>query len=96
MLPKFARRLLFAFAVTAIAAAAPTMPATAADGCLPPSRAPYGLSNFLGQIREMTGGGSVVRACLREINGRLIYQVTVQVGGQVMTVNIDANTGAPQ
>ncbi len=95
MLPKFVRRLFLAFAVT-IAAAAPTVPATAADGCLPPSRAPRGLSDFLGQIRSMTGGGAVVRACLREINGRLIYQVTVQVGGQVMTVNIDAKTGAPQ
>ena len=45
----------------------------------------------------MTGGGVVVSACLRQANGSgYIYVVRVQVGGRVVTVTIDAATGAPR
>ncbi len=67
-----------------------------ADACLPPSKAPRGLADFLGAIRAMTGGGVVVSACLRQANGGMVYVVKVQVGGRVVTVTIDAATGAPR
>ena len=79
-----------------IAAVSATAMPVSADACLPPSQAPRGLSEFLGAIRAMTGGGVVVSACLLQGGGGLIYDVKVQVGGKVITVRIDAATGAPR
>jgi hypothetical protein len=80
-----------------LALSASALPAHAGgDGCLPPARAPRGLSDFLGQIRALTGGGAVVHACLKQVGNRYVYEVKVQIGGRVVTLNIDAATGAPQ
>ncbi len=95
MLARFLRGVIIGVTmIAAVSASAP--PASAAGGCLPPSKAPRGLSDFLGAIRAMTGGGTPVRACLLQIGGRLVYEVKVQVGGKVVTVRIDAATGAPR
>jgi hypothetical protein len=95
MLARFSRGFIVGLAMIS-AVAATTLPAFAADGCLPPSRAPRGLSDFLGTIRAMTGGGVVVWACLHQVGGRYVYEVKVQVGGKVVTLSIDAATGAPR
>ncbi len=96
MFQEFLRKLVIGL-VMLLAMSASALPAHAAgDGCLPPSRAPRGLSDFLGQIRALTGGGAVGHACLRQVGSRYVYEVKVQIGGRVITVNIDAATGAPQ
>ncbi len=71
---------------------ATTLPASA-DACLPPSQAPQGLSDYLGPLRAVTGGGTVVNACLMKVGNRYIYKVWVQVGGRVVTKTIDLATG---
>ena len=88
MLAKLTRGLIVGFAMISAVSAA-SLPAYA-DACLPPSQAPTGLSEFLGVIRAMTGGGVVVGACLQRGGGGLVYVVKVQVGGKVITVRIDA------
>ena len=95
MLARFLRRLTVGLAMI-VAVSAAALPAYAADSCLPPSQAPRGLSDFLGLIRAMTGGGVVVHACLRQAGGGLVYDVKVQIGGKVVTLRFDAATGAPR
>ena len=68
------------------------LPASAADGCLPPDQAPRGLGEFIGAIQSMTGG-RLVHACLKKVGGRYVYVVQIQVGGQVITRVIDLTTG---
>ncbi len=95
MLAKLLRGLIVGSAMIS-AVSATTLPASAADGCLPPGSAPRGLSSFLPLIRAMTNGGVVVHACLLQVGGHLVYDLKVQIGGKVVTVRIDAATGAPR
>ncbi len=94
MLATLIRGVIVGFTMI-LAVSATTPAADAAGACLPPSQAPRGLGDFLGLIRSMTGGGVVVNACLQKVGDRYIYDVKVQIGGRVMTVRIDAATGAP-
>ncbi len=93
MLARFYRGFIVGLAMIS-AVAATTLPTSAADACLPPSEAPRGLSDFLPMIRAMTGGGVVVNACLQKVGSRYIYKVYIQVGAKVVTISIDAATGA--
>jgi uncharacterized membrane protein YkoI len=95
MLARLFRGLIVGLTMVLAVSATP-LQASAAGGCLPPSQAPRGLSDFLGIIRAMTGGGVIVNACLRQAGGGLVYELKVQVGGKVITVRIDAATGAPR
>ena len=52
------------------------------------------LSNFLGEIRTVTGGGTPTDSKLCDIAGRRVYTVVVMVGGQPTLVRVDAVTGA--
>jgi uncharacterized membrane protein YkoI len=80
-------------ALVLVAALAVASPVAHAAGCLPPSQAPRGLSEFLGAIRGKFPGGVIVNACLQNVGGKYIYKVYVQVGGKVVTLTFDARTG---
>ena len=88
MLARFLRRVTIGLAMIA-AVAGTTLPANAADACLPPSQAPRNLSDFLPMIRAAIPGGVVVNACLMKVGGQYIYKVYIQVGGRVVTKTID-------
>ncbi len=95
MLARILRGLIVGFTMMAGVATA-ALPAYAGGACLPPSQAPRGLSDFLPLIRAMTNGGVVVSACLMQAGGGLIYEIKVQIGGRVVTLRLDAATGAPR
>jgi hypothetical protein len=87
---------------TLVAAGGGAAPALAQGGCQPvdPRAAAQSgqiapLSNFLGSIRQATGGGTPIGSQVCQMGGRLVYRVQVMVGGRQMTINIDAATGAP-
>ena len=72
-----------------------------ADGCLGPDAARVEVQNgaaqpfsrFRGQVAAQAGG-EVLTADLCRFNGRLIYQVSVLVGGrQVVNLTVDAQSG---
>ena len=93
MLATFVRGLIVGLTmILAVSATTPT--ADAADSCLSPSQAPRGLGELLGTVRALTGGGAVVHACLRQVGGRYVYELRVQIGGLVIPLTIDATTGA--
>ena len=52
------------------------------------------LSSVLGQIRDSVGGDILSSPSLCNLGGRLVYLVNVLVDGQVMRLQIDAQTGA--
>ena len=53
------------------------------------------LSNFIAQIQARMGGQVAGAPRLCSIGGRLVYFVTILVGGQVREAKVDAVTGAP-
>jgi hypothetical protein len=72
-----------------------------AEGCLGPDAARVEVQNgaaqpfsrFRGQVAAQTGG-EVLSADLCRSNGRLVYQVSVLVGGrQVVNLTVDAQSG---
>ena len=52
------------------------------------------LSNFLGQIRAVTGGGTPSESRLCNVGGRRVYMVVIIVGGEPREVTVDAVSGA--
>ncbi len=76
-------------------------PSLAQDGCLGPDAARVEVQNgsaqpfsqFRGQVAAQTGG-EVLSADLCRSGGRLVYQVSVLVGGrQVVNLTVDARSG---
>ena len=70
-----------------------------AQSCLPSDQAPRlgipELSHYLGQIRAVTGGyDAIVYNCLRQVGGRYLYQIKVDVGRQsLVDLTIDTASG---